>query len=1768
MTTVVPRPCVMDASMLEHDNAFDADSEHAATLSAILCCFEILEEFRNYIVAIPSTEEPSTPPMTHAPPSISMNPAQRRLSITSNFSGPGTPKGARRLSMATSLGPSPGSGRIRTSKTSMAPRTQPFELKIHISIGCGAFSSLHVGRAGSRTEFFVAGPAADDAMMNLVHAKPGEVALSADCWARLHYTLDAWEVSNPSLGETYIPPSPEWYGTEVKGSGGGCYVIKDSAEDLARISFALSGSDNTNDPDVNNEERFFPEEEQRITDYIHESLAKALFESTGDLEHGMHNTIRNVCIVFVRLPITSTAGNVGQVLRKTQKVMCIALDAVRRYEGTIRQFNFDDKGATVLLVWGVEGYTHERGDASFALHAALQIKDELMIAIGDGFSIGVSEGPVFSGVIGNSARSDGTVLGVAVNTAARLMCHPKAMGTVLCTEPLKKECEESVEFDKGEYVNLKVLVFRAIQTKSSTESEKGSDRKCKGKILAGRMKEMKLIDDCIENWQAGKTARLVLSSSSGLGKTALGGYLLCRITDLEDSVICEGRSSETHRSAPFHALRVVLSNLFDEIHTRYVDTGILEYRVLEAETSRSSLSLSRHSLESANNVGMPSWSSFARSNPKLNAIEPKEKWDQIVPNGHSAKTVLAKKVTKVLMLLKESTRTMMVLNQVLEIHQQERTNLPTSVPGASYIVVIASAVARILNKLSMYLRINVCFLFEDVQWQDNAGFDVLCDLIKRCPKILFCITSRPIEEYTNDHLCSSYKKVIQAEPTTLIELTPMDQKAMAELVKLRFNVAKIEPQLAKLLYKQSSGNPMIVELLCNDMVSRREVEIESGELRRSFALSQTQAKDSVMPVDIRSAVAAQVDRVPGFFKQILRVASVAGQFFSVSEICTVLSDLQPPSADSPWSSTKTLLEYIGQADKLNMLVVASCEGNLLAAESGLTPSSSAAADSPDMSGRGRRSSMRRFALSRPSSFDKHSQDTISFRHYFLQQCIYAALLPEHRESLHSAFAAFYERTLSRANKFHHLPLLIYHLERIPGDGKRKLKWGEYAFLYFAEETRHVDLGIQAYGKLEKLMHQYPEEIDFDMLTLAKHHRLLALLHDQKWDAASSIQECIFALDLLDMSLPDPKSFKAFWDVFLGVCIQKRLKTMPEQKREQKALQNFKRFAHYHHAKPPRWPRLFRRNVVTHIHDISLPHPTFLTRTDEDAALRMQAIETMEVGRIMLQQLTNLERTDWRFLLIIGCLNFSSAVIRERPLQEGIWKMLFAGHLLKQGWPKVAADYVASAMAIMDKFDRSRWIEQTKNEEDITDRDSNSSTNVRIGAEPVPSHIAAEKLLLQHSYTIYLFTVGSWGTCERVSQQLHEAYENIASTSTPSARLNLVVLAYMLFVQGKHLAWIDALRLNHTLAGEVDAGYHWGRHLACDIAAALAATGIDNEADSWYGTAKEDQGEKTHFHNLFHSSCMLRYELVQLQKARLDDDVQKWAQIVLSTARELLGMLETAKIMTNNQCILNEFTCRFIKTFRRIVPRRSASSNGGDGTRRPSISLASEAAKTKMRYKTAATKCANEIVATVEAYRANPSLTPYLGALVISRAARAQGAFGLRTIAVRKIHKPTIPIPAPAIIASHRVGSEVGSNIDGKTKDTLHKLRGTAMNSVSSATSGIAGMHERDGSADVEKRMRSELRGILSRPRTADFRGILGRGGPTDSRRVAPMNSLSPTGFNHTGIPANATMNCMWAETVFEACEARWELHVLRKIMYGHDPVGDVPDQILGPRSLD
>ena len=76
----------------------------------------------------------------------------------------------------------------------------------------------------------------------------------------------------------------------------------------------------------------------------------------------------------------------------------------------------DDKGATILTVFGLPPLSHEN-NSIFGLRAALELQSLLKNLVS--FSIGLTTGVVFTGIIGSRKRCDHTILGEPVNLAAR-----------------------------------------------------------------------------------------------------------------------------------------------------------------------------------------------------------------------------------------------------------------------------------------------------------------------------------------------------------------------------------------------------------------------------------------------------------------------------------------------------------------------------------------------------------------------------------------------------------------------------------------------------------------------------------------------------------------------------------------------------------------------------------------------------------------------------------------------------------------------------------------------------------------------------------------------------------------------------------------------------------------------------------------------------------------------------------------------------------------------------------------------------------------------------------------------------------------------------------------------------------------------------------------------------------------------------------------------------------------------------------------------------
>ena len=103
----------------------------------------------------------------------------------------------------------------------------------------------------------------------------------------------------------------------------------------------------------------------------------------------------------------------------------------------------DDKGSTLICLWGLSPFSHE-DDAARAILTAFNIIKELK-KINTWCNIGISSGECFSGVVGTAgARKEFSVLGDVANLSARIMGSLKYQkNAVACDQKTRILCQNT-----------------------------------------------------------------------------------------------------------------------------------------------------------------------------------------------------------------------------------------------------------------------------------------------------------------------------------------------------------------------------------------------------------------------------------------------------------------------------------------------------------------------------------------------------------------------------------------------------------------------------------------------------------------------------------------------------------------------------------------------------------------------------------------------------------------------------------------------------------------------------------------------------------------------------------------------------------------------------------------------------------------------------------------------------------------------------------------------------------------------------------------------------------------------------------------------------------------------------------------------------------------------------------------------------------------------------------------------------------------------------
>lgn len=361
-------------------------------------------------------------------------------------------------------------GVVRIAKTPWGE----FPLSLKIGVSSGTLLTGLIGDWNDRMETVVAGEALDRMADAEHHAKPGDIVVD----------LGAEGVRESDLETS---PAGEGFGKLLK-----C---------PSRVEAGLR-------PTV-----FTPPK-----GHAQPFLLPAVWGQLEAGSEGMLGEHRQIVTVFVAFPgldymDPESLAKLDIYFRRVQSLM-------RGFGGSFNRMDMGDKGSKFLGFFGAPESYEDNAERAIAFALALQdVEKELAWAKGQ--RIGLSLGTNFCGVMGSSLRREYTVMGDAVNIAARLMGAAKP-GEALALRELREKARHRFRWGR----------YRALTLKGKSEPIQVSpplgavkQKTVQGAVssvaLVGREAELKVLRAARTRAGKGPVSFIVIQGEAGIGKTAL-----------------------------------------------------------------------------------------------------------------------------------------------------------------------------------------------------------------------------------------------------------------------------------------------------------------------------------------------------------------------------------------------------------------------------------------------------------------------------------------------------------------------------------------------------------------------------------------------------------------------------------------------------------------------------------------------------------------------------------------------------------------------------------------------------------------------------------------------------------------------------------------------------------------------------------------------------------------------------------------------------------------------------------------------------------------------------------------------------------------------------------------------------------------------------------------------------------------------------------------------------------------------------------------------
>ncbi|KAG0795990.1 hypothetical protein G6F22_004998 [Rhizopus arrhizus] len=1038
----------------------------------------------------------------------------------------------------------------RNSGTSDTTKDEPdaIDLELHIALSCGNITNVIVGdmypnegqsaemakkkqrfsyvsangnenpcdynlEYGGRLEYAICGPAVESLEEALNNAKAGEMSITPEAYDLFqHQSMD---LSYEKRSDFYIVKSIETstprkgnrpYQAHIKGfTSANVNYLADTPGLLSRaatlsIEPLVARTRDTSILELSTDPN------PHYLKYINRS---ALFRLEHSPDDNFSAQFRDATIMFISLGKLNVATPEG--LQLAQKAVHTTIRILVKYEGILQQFAVDDKGATLLAVFGLPPLSHER-EAIFAAKAALELRD-IFLGFFDDFSISLSTGTIFNSVLpqGNPYRRDPAIAGDTIILAVRMLKFSFSKRNIVCDFATKQQIGRICEFeDYGEnFVKGKVkpiqifgiIRFAIIKNKRTSAQERNSD-------FIGYKSEMAEATEFVNDWlEAPNDHLLIISGPSGVGKSFFC-HTLSKTIHCHETLCCWSSSTEVEKSSKYYLVKNILLTLFETIDSDQVpcnprrrlshftaSTGNYMYDSLHSygvgmdasgvsssppssPSSPIALATIKESQVPANttttNSTQQSASHLANQRPSVAGAE---------VNGDSlpeSSNELVELITRCLRKCGEEEEFLPLFKVVFTTLADLQDNAATQrldVRGRD--ILLTGVITRMIRYVSEHT--GLVFISDDVQWADSASIRLLQHIHEHCQKVLLVLATRPVKDYNVTFI----KKFRETGVSREIKLNGLGAAEIAEIILHTFqtsSVNSVSPEIVSVIQKRTAGNPLYVKNMAIVLKDFNHVTVVEHALVPSS--TRFDLEDLLGNFDYKRIIKMQFDRVDNSFQEFLTVASCLDQYFTMSEVQSVIKE------------NNIEFKHASEEDARNKV---------------------------------QKYDVYHFIQKVDEQAHETDEDVYTFTHITIPQSIYDMVSYETRILLHRLLAKYYESQLTRENYSKLLPKVTRHYLQTDFLDKQ---------LHYLEALADLNMRSfllpEATGNLErivKILNDNPDlAVRFGRIHRSDIYRRLGICFTMRTKLNEGERYLFEALDCLGETWPqsEPEFLYKFW----------------------------------------------------------------------------------------------------------------------------------------------------------------------------------------------------------------------------------------------------------------------------------------------------------------------------------------------------------------------------------------------------------------------------------------------------------------------------------------------------------------------------------------------------------------------------------------------------------------------------------------------------------------